>query len=161
MNARLFRRVCRLTALLSLLGVISPVIAADERADQLPLALQELGVEASQALSEEDAQEVRGETFFYGALGTMLELSSVLHQEGGDMTLVGTLGGGVITMTASEVGFTFDTKGIAISGTMLYPPNRGILVTDTGVFDAQMLFEGDFWQMEILALPDQFGLDLR
>jgi hypothetical protein len=120
--------------------------------DELPAAIQALGVSGSDVVTETEAKRVRGR--FYVSEGVIVQFAGVGAYPKSALAVSGVMGGREVTFVADVDGIRIETHKIAyVSG----PPRvQGVVATQTGTFNGVMEFRGGPASLEIIALPGSF-----
>ena len=139
----------------------SALVSAEDgaRTSQLPRALRMLDPAPGEVLTERQAHQVRGQMLRILDSGVVVQLSGAGVVDGGVFAIEATGGGQSFSFSSTINGVNFATNGIAITGGI--PAKQGVLVTQTGVFNGGALFTGDFTEVNVLAIPGVFALDIR
>lgn len=125
----------------------------------LPLALKALGVSDTCRLSCRQAHDIRGTGSLSLTEGAIVQFIGTSQLAGGQFEWAGVVGGKNVTLAFDPAGLSFRADGMAVVTDDV--PYQGIIATQTGVFDGQLLFQGDTSTVTVLAVPGLFAVDFR
>jgi hypothetical protein len=138
-----------------LVAAREPLSAEDlAKSGQLPDAVRALGVSQAQVLTTAEAERIRGKAGLSMSEGVIVQFAGTASYPGAALAVGGLFGGRQATFSAEPDGIRIGTKNMAYI--MNEPRIKGVLATQTGVFNGGMEFVGGFESLDIIALPGKF-----
>ncbi|MBC8868777.1 MAG: hypothetical protein H8E44_05140 [Planctomycetes bacterium] len=136
-------------------------VQAEEPAatNELPLALRTLNVSDSNQLTCRQAHNVRGTGSLFATDGVIVQFRGNSQLPEGQFEWAGIAGGDSLTMAFDSNGLSFRAEGMAVISNDA--PYQGVIATETGVFNGELLFQGGTSTLSIIAVPGMFAVDFR